>query len=106
MAEAIGLVSPASLASPVNVVRGVAKASWGVMATRKQPTMTTIELTTPKHAAHLRQRPALQPPWRGQGPQAGDLRAPMKVTLDADEIAAYAKVCGFKRKCGCSIRRC
>lgn len=72
------------------------------MATRKQPTMTTIELTAPKHAAHIYANALLSSRKR-----PGEVKAlkPVtyvrpEVTLDAQEIAAYAKVCGFKPEVG------
>ena len=75
------------------------------MAAKKENTMTTIEITNPKHAAQMyagalmssRKRPgvvkALKP--------VTYVRPTVK--LDAAEIAAYAKVCGFKPEAGVPV---
>jgi acyl dehydratase len=75
------------------------------MAAKKENAMTTIEINQPKHAAQMyagalmssRKRPgvvkALKP--------VTYVRPAVK--LDAAEIAAYAKVCGFKPEAGVPV---
>ena len=75
------------------------------MATRKKPAMTTIEITTPRHAAQLyagallssRKRPGVV---KALKPVTYVRPA---VTLDAADVAADAKVCGFKPEVGVPV---
>lgn len=72
------------------------------MATRKKPAMTTIEVTQPRHAAQLYAGALLSSRKR---PGVVKVLKPVtyvrpEVTLDAAEIAAYAKVCGFASQAG------
>ena len=72
------------------------------MATKKEPTMTTIEVSAPKHAAHIYANALLSSRKR---PGVVKVLKPVtyvrpEVTLDAAEIAAYAKVCGFASQAG------
>ena len=75
------------------------------MATRKKPAMTTIEIATPRHAAQMyagallssRKRPGVV---KALKPVTYVRPA---VTLDAAEVAAYAKVCGFKPEAGVPV---
>ena len=72
------------------------------MATRRKPVMTTIEITTPRHAAQLyagallssRKRPGVV-----KSLKAVTYVRP-EVKLDAADVAAYAKVCGFRPEAG------
>ena len=72
------------------------------MATRRKPAMTTIEITTPRHAAQLyagallssRKRPGVV-----KSLKAVTYVRP-EVKLDAADVAAYAKVCGFRPEAG------
>lgn len=75
------------------------------MATRKKTAMTTIEISTPRHAAQMyagallssRKRPGVV---RALKPVTYVRPA---VTLDAAQVAAYAKVCGFKPEAGVPV---
>lgn len=75
------------------------------MAAKKENTMTTIEITNPKHAAQMyagallssRKRPGVV---KALKPVTYVRPA---VTLDAAEVAAYAKVCGFKPEAGVPV---
>jgi hypothetical protein len=75
------------------------------MATKRENTMTTIEITNPKHAAQMyagalmssRKRPGLVKALK----PVTYVRPAVK--LDAAEIAAYAKVCGFKPEAGVPV---
>ena len=75
------------------------------MATGKKTAMTTIEISTPRHAAQMyagallssRKRPGVV---RALKPVTYVRPA---VTLDAAQVAAYAKVCGFKPEAGVPV---
>ena len=75
------------------------------MATRKKPAMTIIEIAQPRHAAQMyagallssRKRPGVV---KALKPVTYVRPA---VTLDAADIAAYAKVCGFKPEAGVPV---
>jgi acyl dehydratase len=75
------------------------------MATRKKTAMTTIEISTPRHAAQMYAGALLSSRKR-----PGVVRAlkPVTyvrptVTLDAVDVAAYAKVCGFTPEAGVPV---
>lgn len=75
------------------------------MASPKESSMKTIEITTPKHVAHMYAGAVLSSTKR-----PGAVKALAKVcyvrpevTLDAADIAAYAGLCGFKPEHGVPV---
>ncbi len=75
------------------------------MTSRKKPPMKTIEITTPKHAAQMYLGALLSSTKRPGAVQALDAVTYLRpdVLLEAADVAAYAKVCGFKPEHGVPV---